>query len=159
MEPERTDERSEPSNIVSPFENAESQVPAPRKDRTRLWIVVGFIFILVAIGAVGGVFLSSYLNDPYRTMETFPVQKFLDNPRSLTGTRFKAELSVEADLAYEEEVGRLMLFSTRQDSRPIAVMIPDSISQDIYFTKGQSYIAELEVKEGGLIYANSCRKN
>jgi len=37
-------------------------------------------------------------------------------------------------------------------------MIPPSLAQ-IYFTKGQTYEGELEVKEGGLIYANSIRKN
>jgi hypothetical protein len=38
------------------------------------------------------------------------------------------------------------------------VMIPPSLAQ-IYFTKGQTYEGELEVTEGGLIYANSIRKN
>lgn len=100
-----------------------------------------------------------YLNDPYRTLEPFPVSKFLDSPRALLGSRFQGELRVEANLSYKDGVGRLMLFSTSDDSRPIAVMVPDAVGKDIYFTKGQTYMAELEVKEGGLIYANSCRKN
>lgn len=46
-----------------------------------------------------------------------------------------------------------------EDNRPIAVMVPAVVANGIYFTKGQTYLAELEVKEGGLIYANSCKKN
>jgi hypothetical protein len=159
MEPERTPESSPPKNIVSPFSGVEGQVPQPKRDRTRLVLIGGAVLLLLAAGAVGGVVLNSYLNDPYRTMEAFPVEKFLDSPRSLTGTKFKAELRVEADLDYKEGVGRLMLFSSRQDSRPIAIMVPEAVGQDIYFTKGQSYIAELEVNEGGLIYENSCKNN
>lgn len=115
--------------------------------------------MILAIGVVGGIFLTRYLNDPYRTLESFPVAKFLENYQSLAGSRFKAELRVEADLIWKENTGRLMLFSTSDDSRPIAVMVPAVVAKDIYFTKGQTYMAELEVKEGGLIYANSCRKN
>jgi hypothetical protein len=37
--------------------------------------------------------------------------------------------------------------------------VPAVVANDIYFTKGQTYTAEIEVKEGGLIYANSCQKN
>jgi len=38
------------------------------------------------------------------------------------------------------------------------VMIPPTLA-GTYFVKGQHYLAELEVKDGGLIYANSCKKN
>ncbi len=75
------------------------------------------------------------------------------------GSRFKGQLKVEADLGWKEGVGRLMLFSCPEDSRPIAVMIPAAVVNGMYFDKGQTYSAELEVKEGGLVYANSCKKN
>jgi hypothetical protein len=65
---------------------------------------------------------------------------------------------VENDLGWKEGAGRLMVFSLRDNPHPIVVMIPPSLAQ-IYFTKGQTYEGELEVKEGGLIYANSIRKN
>ncbi len=159
MGAEQTPDSNSPDNIVSPFSEVEGQVPQPKRDRSRTILIVGIILLLLVAGAVGGVVLNGYLNDPYRTMEDFPVEKFLDSPRSLAGSKFKAELRVEADLDYKEGVGRLMLFSGLKDSRPLAVMVPEVVGQDIYFTKGQSYIAELEVKEGGLIYANSCKKN
>lgn len=114
------------------------------------------IFLVIAAG--GGLFLFRYLNDPLRTLEPFPVAKYMDSYRALAGSKFRGNLRVENDLGWKEGVGRLMVFSCREDPRPIVVMIPPSLAQ-IYFTKGQTYEGELEVKEGGLIYANSIRKN
>ena len=105
------------------------------------------------------IFAMRYLNNPYRTLETFSVSKYLDNYQSLSGSKYKADFRVEADLGWKEGAGRLMLFSTTDDSRPIAVLIPASVATGIYFTKGQTYTAQVEVKEGGLIYADSFQKN
>lgn len=149
----------ETQRVVSPFANTEAVMPT-RKGNTGkivMWIVVAII--LVAAGAFGGVFLTRYLNDPLRTLEGFPVAKYLDSYRGLAGSKFKGQLRVEADLGWKEGSGRLMLFTCPDDNRPIAVMIPAEVANGIYFTKGQTYLAELEVKEGGLIYANSCKKN
>lgn len=117
---------------------------------------MGAAAAVVAVALIG-VYVASFLNDPYRTLETFPVAKYFESHRALAGSRFKSELRVEADLGWKEGKGRLMAFTTPQDSRAVVVMIPPELA-DIYFTKGQTYLAELEVKEGGLIYANSCRK-
>ena len=158
MQSDLPPEHAEPK-VTSPFSGTEAAVPRQRQNRKKLFLWIGAVIVVLAIGAAGSFFATRYLNDPYRTLETFPVAKFLENPRSLSGSRFKAVLRVEADLKWKESIGRLMLFSTDNDSRPIAVMVPTVVARDIYFTKGQTYIAELEVKEGGLIYANSCRKN
>jgi len=121
-----------------------------------LWIVAGIA--LVAVGGFGGTALTRFLNDPLRTMEPFPTAKYFENYHSLAGAKFKGELRVEADLGWKDGVGRLMLFSTPNDSRYIPVMVPGALG-NIYFVKGQTYLAELGVKEGGLVYANSCKKN
>jgi len=121
-----------------------------------MWISLGIV-VLVALG-VGGFFLMRYLNDPLRTLEPFPIGKYLESYKSLAGSKFRGNLRVENDLGWKEGVGRLMVFSLREDPRPIVVMIPASLAQT-YFTKGQSFEGELEVKEGGLVYANSIRKN
>jgi len=150
----------ESSRVASPFSGNEEIFPKATKGNSRLLIFGIAIGILVLIaGGIGGVFIMGHLNDPYRTMEPFPVAKFLESPLALLGSRFRGELRVEANLGYKEGIGKLMLFSTTEDPRPIAVMVPEAVARDIYFTKGQVYMAELEVKEGGLIYANSCRKN
>lgn len=159
MEPSRRHPESESSKVISPFENTEAALPRKKGSGGKYAVWLGLGFLLIAAGAVGGVFLTRYLNDPYRTLEPFPIAKYLESHRALGGSKFKGELRVESDLGWKEGVGRLMLFSTDGDSRPVAVLVPAAVAKDIYFTKGQIYLAELEVKEGGLIYANSCRKN
>lgn len=147
-----------PDDVVSPFADVEADIPKQRA-KTRgpfFWIAMVLILAVVGLGVVAVI---GYLTDPYRTLEPFPIAKYLDNYRSMAGSRFKAQLRVEADLGWKEGVGRLMLFSSADEPRPIAVLVPALIGKDIYFTKGQTYQTELEVKEGGLIYANACRKN
>lgn len=143
--------------IISPFSDTESPVLQKRhKSHLSLWVSLGVALCLVL--AIGGFFLSRYLNDPLRTLEPFPVGKYMETYKALAGSKFRGNLRVENDLGWKDEVGRLMVFSLRDDPHPIVVMIPPSLAQ-IYFTKGQTYEGELEVKEGGLIYANSIRKN
>jgi hypothetical protein len=60
------------------------------------------------LGVIGGVVVTQTLNEPYRTLQVFPVTKYLDSPRALAGSKFKAELRVEANLTWKEEAGRLM---------------------------------------------------
>lgn len=143
--------------VISPFSDAESHVfQKRRKSRAALWVSSGIFLCVVA--AIGGFFLIRYLNDPLRTLEPFPVAKYMESYKALAGSKFRSNLRVENDLGWKDGVGRLMVFSLREDPHPIVVMIPPSLAQ-VYFTKGQNYEGELEVKEGGLIYANSVRKN
>jgi hypothetical protein len=144
--------------MQSPFSDAPTVLPAQtkRKGNGLLWGLIGSILLLIV--GIGGYLLYSHLNDPLRTLEVFPVAKYLEGYKSLQGSRFKGELTVENDLGFKDGTGRLMTFSTKESTHPVVVMIPQSLS-GIYFVKGQHYLAELEVKEGGLIYANSCRKN
>lgn len=147
-----------PVKVASPFAQTEVTLSAaPRRNyHVILWIAFGVT--LTVICGFGGIYITQFLNDPLRTMESFPTAKYFDSYHSLAGAKFKGELRVEADLGWKEGVGRLMLFSTPNDSRPIAVLIPGTLANN-YFVKGQTYLAELEVKEGGLVYANSCKKN
>ena len=143
--------------ILSPFSDSESPVlQKRRKSRLALWISLGAVLCMLLV--IGGFFLTRYLNDPLRTLEPFPVGKYLESYKAQAGSKFRGNLRVENDLGWKEGSGRLMVFSLHDNPHPIVVMIPPSLAQ-IYFTKGQTYEGELEVKEGGLIYANSIRKN
>jgi hypothetical protein len=150
---------SDDGKVVSPFSQNEVVVESVKKPYAKSSLIIICCLLLIAVGAVAGVFVMRYLNDPYRTLEPFPVAKYFDNYQSLAGSKFKAELRVEADLGWRDGAGRLMLFSTADDPRPIAVLIPVAVAKDLYFTKGQTYLTQAEVKEGGLIYADSCEKN
>ena len=112
---------------------------------------------MIALGTIG-YFVEGYLNDPYRTLEPFPMDKYLSDYRSLSGSKFKAEVKVDNDLGSKTGVGRLMVFTVGDDNRPLVVLIPPRLS-GIYFTKGQNYKTSLEVGQGGLVYADSCEKD
>jgi hypothetical protein len=152
------EEESEGRRIISPFAETTSTIEPARTGRSiswPLWIVSGLL-ILVVLG-VAAYFTYSYLEDPYRTLEPFPVDKYLSDYRSLAGAKFRADLKVSADLGWKADTGRLMVFTVASDNHPVVVLIPPKLS-GIFFTKGQSYQASLEVGEGGLIYADSCEK-
>jgi hypothetical protein len=120
-----------------------------------LWIV-STLLALVIIGIIG-YFTYSYLEDPYRTLEPFPLDKYFSDYRSMTGNKFKADLKVSADLGWTSETGRLMVFTLPNDSRSLVVLIPPKLS-GLYFTKGQNYQASLEVQQDGTVYADTCEK-
>ncbi len=150
-------DHSESDGILSPFADTESAPPPKnRKSRVPLWAAL--ILAILIVAGVSGFFLAQYLQDPLRVLEPFPVAKYMKNYHALAGSKFRAALRVENDLGWKEGLGRLMVFSLRDDPRLIVVMIPPQ-NASIYFTKGQNFEGELEVIEGGLIYANSIRKN
>jgi hypothetical protein len=144
--------------VESPFAHVQAAVPTPRgiKSKRFIWsVIVALVLAMIAVWAL--VFIK--LNNPYRTLTPFPVDKYLEDYHGLAGAHFRGELHVEADLGWKEGVGRLMLFTMMDDTRPVAVFIPADVAKSIYFTKDQVYLAELEVREGGLIRANSIVKN
>ncbi len=157
--PQSSADHEEARSFVSPFAHTEASIPSmPQRQGPRFaWI--GAIAISLVTAGVIAIFVLGYVNDPYRTLEPFPVAKYFEGHGAVAGAKFRGEMRVEADLGWKEDIGRLMLFTTEGDSRPFAVMIPVAVGQEIYFTKGQTYVSELEVRDGGLIYANSIRKN
>jgi hypothetical protein len=152
------EDEGEAQRIISPFAQTTSTVQGSGRGSGPSWALwlVSILLVLVVLGVIG-YFTYAYLEDPYRTLEVFPVDKYMSDYRSLAGAKFKADLKVSADLGYDPGVGRLMVFTTATDSRPVVVLIPPRLS-GIYFTKGQNYRASLEVQQGGLIYADSCEK-
>ncbi len=152
------DDEGESPRVISPFAQTTSTVRSSGgggKGSLALWIVSGLL-ILVILG-IAGYFTYNYLDDPYRTLENFPMDKYLADWRSMEGNKFKADLKVSADLGYKAETGRLMVFTVENDNRPLVVLIPPKM-KGITFNKGQNYQASLEVEDGGLVYADSCEK-
>ncbi len=145
--------------VIAPFADASVSL-RPRKSGPGLVVyLLVAILIIIAIAVASYLALAKFVDDPYRTLEPFPVAKYLANYHGLAGSKFRATVHVEADLGWKEAAGRLMLFSADGDARPFVVLVPTEVAKPIYFTKDQTYKIELEVKEGGLIYANSCQKD
>ncbi len=152
------EEESENPRIISPFAQTTATVRrggGSGSGSLALWIVSSLL-VLVILGIVG-YFTLQYLNDPYRTLEPFPMDKYLSDYHSMIGNKFKAELKVAASLNYQADSGRLMVFTLPDDSHPVVVLIPPKYS-GLYFTKGQNYQASVEVQQDGTIYADSCEK-
>jgi len=152
------EDQGESPRIISPFAQTTSTVRRGSGSGTgslALWIVSALLAIVV-LGVVG-YFTVQYLNNPYRTLESFPMDKYLSDYHSMIGNKFKAELKVSASIDYQADSGRLMVFTLPDDSHPLVVLIPPKFS-GLYFTKGQNYVASLEVQQDGTIYADSCEK-
>jgi hypothetical protein len=120
------------------------------------WVLV--VFVVLGVLGTAGYFIQQYLNDPYRTLEPFPVDKYMADYHSLVGSKFKGDVKVTAELPSNPDVGRLMVFTFDSDSRPIPVLVPAKFA-NVYFNKGQNFRASLEVEDGGVIYADSFEKN
>ena len=152
------EDESESPRIISPFAQTTSTVrrgSGSGSGSMALWIVSSLL-IVVVLGIIG-YFTYKYLEDPYRTLEPFPMDKYLADYRSMTGNKFKADLKVSADLGWTSETGRLMVFTLPNDNRSLVVLIPPKL-KEIYFTKGQNYQASLEVQQDGTVYADTCEK-
>lgn len=143
-------------SVISPFSNSAATLG---RDRKRHWplIAVGTLAFFV-LALIGGVAAWQYFSDPFRTLQPFPATAFFENHRSLEGNIFKSDLRVQADLGFKEGKGRLMVFEPAGSSRFIVAHLPPELAET-YFVKGQQYLAELQVKEGGLIEILRIRKN
>ena len=83
------EEESGSPRVISPFAQTTSTVQSKgggNSSSLALWIVSSLL-ILVIVGIVG-FFSYKYLADPYRTLEPFPMDKYLSDYRSMTGAKF-----------------------------------------------------------------------
>ena len=145
-------------NYSAPF--AESPATMPKTPagggKAALWAVLVAVGAVLMIGVVFVVYQS--LQDPFRTLDTFPTQRYLDNYEGVVGSRFRASLTVDAELGGTFDMGRLLTFREEVTQKPLAVLVPPNLAQT-GFSKGQSYVAEVEVGQGGLIHAHGFKKN
>lgn len=142
--------------VASPFENASEETLAntPRRKPSRNGgIAIGVVLLLGLV-----YWASTIAGDPFRTLPSFPISKYFDQPRSLAGVEFQIDLRVDADLGWEKEAGRLLVFNTLEGKgEKLAILIPPQLA-DTIFDKNQAYRIALEVHEGGLIRANLLKK-
>jgi hypothetical protein len=141
------DEENDPQ-IISPFAQTTSTLrsTSPRMGISwPLWIVSGMLVLVIFGNAV--YFAFKYLNDPYRTLPPFSVDNYLADFQPLTGSKFKADFKLVADLGWKENVGRLLVFTASNDNRPILVLIPPKLS-GVFFSKDQTYRIDLTPEVG-----------
>lgn len=127
-----------------------------QKNKALLWALLGALGVIAL--AAGGFVLFKTGADPLRTLEEFPAETYLRNHETVLGSRFRAELILDADLGGVLGKGRLFSFRSQSTGRLLPILVPDNIGEAV-FDKGQRYQLELEVRTGGMIFANSCRKS
>ncbi|HQZ27440.1 MAG: hypothetical protein KA250_10420 [Verrucomicrobiales bacterium] len=140
----------------APFADAAPTMPSVRKGNPALWAILGVVGTLAVLG-IGYVIFQS-VQDPYRTLDVFPTEKYLSDYQGVVGSRFRANLIVDAELGGSFEKGRILTFREETSSKSLAVLVPPDLAQT-GFSKGQNYTAELEVGPGGLIQAYGFKKN
>jgi len=123
--------------------------------KAALWAVLGAVGTMLALGV--GYIVSTSLQDPFRTLDDFPTGKYLGDYESVVGSRFRADLTVDAELGGTFEKGRLLSFRDESSQKTFAVLVPPELAQ-IGFSKGQQYVAEIEVGPGGLVHAHGFKK-
>jgi hypothetical protein len=156
------DNRPENLGVMSPFDSARragAPPPSPRPPHFQ-WALagVGAAIVVLAVAIIVVLVWKRTVDNPYRTLETFPAERYFERPQALLGNRFRAIVRVEGDLGWTPSVGKLMVFSVENDPRYLPVLVTGD-SQRYAFSKGQTYLAQLEVKDRGLIVATDLRKN
>lgn len=143
-------------NYQAPFDHADAQMPKQAgSGKAVIWALSGALGAILIAGVGFLVFQS--LQDPYRTLDTFPASRYMEDYQGVVGSRFRAEVVVDAELGGSFEKGRLLSFRDAASQKAIVVLVPPSLSQTS-FSKGQSYVTELEVGQGGLIHAHGFKK-
>jgi hypothetical protein len=147
--------------VMTPFEEtAHPPAHSPHTSRSAIyWALAGALAMALVVGAgvVAVMIWRSAVENPYRTLEVFSPDKYFDNPRALIGNRFQATLRIEGDLGWSDGIGKLMVMSAENDSRYLPVLV-DEDSLTYTFSKGQQFVAQISIREGGLLYATDLRK-
>ena len=113
--------------------------------------------LLVAGAMAGGWALFKNVSDPYRTLTPLDVSVYLENAISLRGNVYKINATVDTQLAWNPQAGRLYSIDVEGRSDVLPVMIPASFNS-VNVQKGQRYFFKIEVGEKGLLRVQDIRK-
>src|SRR4051812_9257786 len=89
----------------------------------------GWIIGLVAVGIaamVGGWALYKNVSDPYRTLTPLDISAYLENANSLRGNFYKVNATVDTQLAWAPQRGRLYSVEVDERKEVLPIMIPAS---------------------------------
>ncbi|QIF02440.1 hypothetical protein [Roseimicrobium sp. ORNL1] len=145
-----------PQSVTPPFAHYQAGLQARRSGvNPAIWAVGGALGVLLLLAA--GYYVMNYTRDEFRTLNRFPVEEFMADYERVLGSRFKANVVVDAELGGTMSEGRLYSFREESTQKNLAVVVPPDQNQ-MMFVKGQTYTAELEVGKGGIIYARRFQK-
>jgi len=115
--------------------------------------------VLAAAAIAAGYFLIAKAHDPYRTLQPLNVPAYLDNANSLRGNVYRINGTLWDSLGWSPGVGRLYSIETGEGAAAelLPVLVPAALNH-VNLQKGQRFIFEVEVAEGGILTVRSLRK-
>lgn len=121
-------------------------------------------WLLGVVGLVGGAIATGYFvfaatNDPYRTLQSLSVPAYLDNANSLRGNVYRVKGTLWDSLGWSPSVGRLYSVETGEGKSVelLPVLVPATLNR-VNLQKGQRFVFEVEVADGGILMVRSLRK-
>lgn len=120
------------------------------------WWAAGVIALALAAG-VGGWSLYKNVSDPYRTLTPLEISAYLENANSLRGNVYKLNATVDNQLAWSPQAGRLFSVQASGRSDILPVMVPAAFNS-MNIQKGQRYFFEVEVGDKGILRVKDIRK-
>jgi hypothetical protein len=122
-----------------------------------LWFVAIALLVAAAIG--GGFLFFKNFNDPLRTVGTLDVALYLENANSLRGNTYRVLGTVWNSLGWSPAAGRLFAVEAGENraTELLPVLVPSQLNH-VNLQKGQRFIFEVEVIDGGVLRVRSLRK-
>jgi hypothetical protein len=120
------------------------------------WLVAALI--LLAGGLAGGASLWMTLSDPYRTLPPIDIQAYLDNANSLRGNVYKLTGTIDSELAWSPNDGRLFSILADGDKDDVLPLLIPPEFDAINIQKDQRFSFKIEVGDKGVLKADDMKK-
>jgi hypothetical protein len=113
--------------------------------------------LLVLAAICGGWLLYRTVSDPFRTLTPLDAGAYLENANSLRGNVYKVTGTVESQLAWSPQTGRLYAVGLNGGNDVVALLVPAAFNSR-NMQVGQRYFFEIEIGEKGVLHVRDLRK-
>jgi len=121
-----------------------------------LW-TMGAVIAILAASIAGGYFLYGFVSDPYRTLQPLDVDSYLENSSSMRQNVYKLNCTVDNQLAWSRDAGRLISVETDPGGEILPVLVPAKLN-DVNIQKGQRFFLRIIVGDKGILHVEGIRK-
>jgi hypothetical protein len=128
--------------------------PKPRLVGAINPLLVTLLIPVIAIGITLYVWLSR--SRALTDTQEFPYRTYIESPASLEGNRYRLDAEITAQLAWDEQTGRLLAVQLLDSAHRLAVFIPAGRADSLH--TGQRYRFQVRVLEQGLIEVEALSK-
>ncbi len=97
------------------------------------------------------------ISDPFRTLTPLDVSAYLENANSLRGNVYKITGTVETQLAWSPQAGRLFSVEVNERNDILALLLPAKFNS-MNIQMGQRYFFKIAVGDKGVLQVQEIRK-